>query len=129
MLANLTAIMDGLATLVTDAGLAVNVYAFPPDDFTVPCAVVGYPTEILFDITAQRGGDQMTLPLWFAVGLSNTKSARDALSTILGDASSIKSTLDGAQSFGDVRVTDATIDRITVASGTYLAAKFDVEVI
>ena len=59
----------------------------------------------------------MILPLWYVVGLSNTKDARDRLSTILGERPSVKSALDGAQSFGDVRVTDAKVAQITVASG------------
>lgn len=129
MIANLTAVMDGLAALAVTPLGATNAYAWPVEDFTVPCVVVGYPTAITFDMTFNRGGDEMTLPLWYVVGLSNTKDARDRLSTILGDTSSVKSAMDGAQSFGDVRVTDAKVTQITVASGTYLAAEFTVEVI
>jgi hypothetical protein len=129
MQANLTAIMDGIATLVTNSALVSNVYAYPVSAVTVPCAVVGYPTDIQFDLTFGRGGDEMTLPVWFIVGIGTTKDARDALSTILGDTSSIKSTLDGAQSFGDVRVTDAKVTTVTIAAVEYLAAEFTVEVI
>ena len=44
MQANLTAVMDGLATLA--AGLAPQVYAYPVEAVTVPCVVVGYPVTI-----------------------------------------------------------------------------------
>lgn len=127
MIANLTAVMDGLATLAT--GLAPDVYAYPVDSVTVPCIVVGYPTEITFDMTFQRGGDEMTIPLWYIVGKTSTKDARDRLSTIIGDASSVKSAIDGSQSFGDCRVVSAAVEEVTVAAVAFLAVKFDVEVI
>lgn len=127
MIANLTASMDGLAGLVT--GQAPTVYAYPVDSITVPCIVVGYPTDITLDVTYQRGGDQMLIPLWYIVGKTTTKDARDALSTIIGDASSVKSSIDGAQSFGDCRVTDAKIEEVTVNAIAYIAVRFDVEII
>jgi hypothetical protein len=129
MQANLTAVMDGLATLATAATIAPQVYAYPVEAVTVPCVVVGYPTDITFDVVFGRGGDEMTLPVWVLVGKTGTKDARDRLSTLLGDASSIKSALDGAQSWGDVRVTDAKITEVTVAGVVYLAAEFTVEVV
>jgi hypothetical protein len=127
VIANLTAVMDGLAGLA--AGLAPDVYAWPVDSVSVPCIVVGYPTDIVLDVTFQRGGDEMTVPVWFVVGETSTKDARDRLSTILADASSVKSALDGSQSFGDVRVTDVGIETIEIGAIKYLGAKFDVEVI
>jgi hypothetical protein len=129
MIANLTAIMDGLADLATSAGLVENAYAWPADSIAVPCIVVGYPTRTTFDITYQRGGDEMTFPVWAVVGKTTTKDARDRLSTLLGDVSSVKSAFDGLRSFGDVRVTNASIDEIAVGGITYLAALFEVEVI
>jgi hypothetical protein len=129
VIANLTAVMDGLAALASAAGLAPDVYAWPVDSITVPCVVVGYPSEILFDLTFQRGGDELTVPVWYVVGDTSTKDARDRLSTIVGDASSVKSALDGAQAFGDVRVVSAAVERITVGSIAYLAVRFDAEII
>ena len=129
MIANLTAVMDGLAALATTAAIAPQVYAYPVESATVPCIVVGYPTDIELDVTFQRGGDAVRLPVWYLAGKSNTADTRDRLSTILADASSVKSAFDGAQSFGDVRVTDVGIEEITVAAIAYIAAKFTVEVI
>lgn len=125
---DLTTTMDGLATLATNASLATNIYAYPVGSVTVPCIVVGYPTTIDFDTVFARGGDRAVLPVWFVVGKSNTKDARDGLSAILSDASSVKSAFDGNRSFGSVRVTDADIAEITIAAVDYVGVKFTVEV-
>lgn len=126
---DMTATMDGLAALITADSLVSQVYAYPVESVTVPCAVVGYPTEIEFDLTFQRGGDRVELPVWFIVGKTGTKDARDRLSVVLADATSVKDSLDGSQSFGSVRVTDASIEEVTVSGVAYLSARFDVEVL
>lgn len=124
---DLTAIMEGLAARAV--GLAPNVYDFPVESVTVPCIVVGYPTDIEFDMTFQRGGDRLVVPVWYVVGKVTTKFARDALSVVLAGVASIKSQLDGATDFGDVRITDAVIDELTVGGVTYVSARFDTEVL
>lgn len=129
MTATMASVMDGIAALLTTAALADNNYAWPADAVTVPCTVVGYPTRLDFDGTYQRGMDTWTFPLWFVVGKSNTAGARDRLSTVLNDSSSVKSALDGAQSFGDVRVTTARVTEVTIGAVAYLAAEYEVEVI
>ena len=48
---------------------------------------------------------------------------------ILGDATSIKSAFDGPHTFGDVRVTEATVEEVVVASVAYLGIRFSCEVI
>ena len=118
--------MDGLAGLCSE--LVDNAYPWPVPSITVPCVVVGYPTKVDFDMTFQRGADTFEFPLWYVVGLTNSKDARDALSDVLSDAVSVKAMLDGAHAFGDVRVTDATVAEITIASVTYLSVKFNAEV-
>ena len=118
-------IMDGLAALVpTD-----NAYAWPVESVTVPCFVVGYPSNVDFDLTFGRGGDTFRLPVWQVVGKSGSKAARDLLSAALTGVASVKEALDGAQTFGDVRVTDASIEEITIAAVAYVGIKFNVEVI
>jgi hypothetical protein len=125
---DLVATMDGLSALLVTATIAPNNYAYPVGSVTVPCTVVGYPTTIDFDTTFVRGGDRAVLPLWHVVGKSGTKDARDALSAVLADASSVKSALDGLQSFGSVRVTDAEIAELTIAAITHIGVKYTVEV-
>lgn len=129
MTASMTTCMDGISSVLTTAALADNNYAWPSDSVTVPCTVVGYPTRIDFDGTMARGMDTWTFPVWFVVGKANTTSARDRLSTVINDSSSVKSALDGAQSFGDVRVTTARVTEITIGAVPYLAAEYEVEVI
>lgn len=125
---DLGAIMDGVATLLSSSSIAPTVYGWPADSVSVPCAVVGYPTRMEFDTVMGRGGDLVELPVYVLVGRTGTKDSRDALSAILADTSSVKSALDGARSFGSVRVTDATIDEVTVSGLVYLAARFTTEV-
>ena len=71
---------------------------------------------------------EITVPVWFVIGRSGLVSSRNALSDILSGADGIKAILDGAQTFGDVRVTGAVHREITLAGVPYLAARFDVEV-
>jgi hypothetical protein len=126
---NLSNIMDGLAALVTAAAVVKTVYAFPQESVTVPCAIVAYPTNIVFDATFQRGSDTVDIPVFFVVGKVSLKSTRDKLSSILTGVGSIKTALDGAHSFGDVRCTDATPELITIAAIDYMALRFDTEVL
>jgi hypothetical protein len=123
---NLSAVMDGLAASLS--GLVVNRYAWPVESITVPCVVVGYPSRLDFDMVFARGADTWLVPLWYVVGKTGTKDARDALSDILSEAGSVKALLDGAHTFGDVRVTNVEVTEVTIAAVVYLAAKFDCEV-
>lgn len=127
MIANLTAVMDGIAAQVV--GLIPNTFAWPAESVTPPAAVVGYPTRIEFDLAAGRGGDEMTIPLWVIVGKSGTKAARDQISTWIGDTSSVKSAVDGLHAWGDARVVDAKVSEITINAVAYLAVEFTIDVI
>jgi hypothetical protein len=122
---SLVDVMDGLAGLLT---LVPTRYAWPVESITVPCAVVGYPSRIDFDLTMNRGADTWVVPVWYVVGKTGTEDARNALSDILNEAGSVKALLDGAHTFGDVRVTGAEISELVVTGVSYVAAKFDCEV-
>jgi hypothetical protein len=125
--------MDALAAKVLAAGISTNVYAYPAETVQVPCVVVGYPTSIDFDRTFARGSDRAVHPIFFLTGRANTKAARDSLSDVLAAATGIKDTLDGDLTVGDntaaVRVTDGTVEEVTVSGVPYLAARFTVEVL
>lgn len=127
--ASMTTVMDGIAALLVSAAFCDNNYAWPADSVTAPCTIVGYPSRIEFDGTMARGMDTWTFPIWYVVGKTNTKDARNRLSTIINDTTSVKSVLDGAQSFGSVRVTTAEVTEITVGAVALLAVKFEAEVI
>jgi hypothetical protein len=126
---DLTGTMDGLATLARTGTLAPQVYAWPAETVTVPAIVVGYPERVEFDLAFARGADSAVIPVWYVVGKSSTKAARDVLSDVIADASSIKSAFDGNHAFGSVRVTEADITEIVIAGVPYLAAKFSCEVV
>lgn len=126
---DMSAVMDGLAELISDEGIVENIYPWPADTVAVPCALVGYPTDIEFDLTMGRGSDRAVFPVFFMVGKTSDKSSRNALSLILADATSIKDALDGTHSFGAVRVTDCKVNEVTVGAIAYLAAVFTTEVI
>lgn len=122
----MAATMDGLGTLA--AGLAPNVYPWPVESVNVPCVLIDYPSTIEFDTVFARGGDRVEHPVWFITGTTSNKSARDAMSAILADTSSVKSALDGSHSFGDVRVTGADVSKVTIGGIDYIGVKFTAEV-
>lgn len=116
---NLTDVMAGMAALID--GLT---YPYPVETVTVPCSVVGYPTDIVYD----NPGVRILLPVWRIVG-GDGEEARDALSDALADQTSVKEALDGLHAWGDVRVTNATVDPILIGTITYPALRFDTEVL
>jgi len=128
---DLSATMDAIANELIDAGVVTRAYPYPVESVQPPCVVVAYPEAITFDLTFGRGADVATYPVYFITGLTTDKTARDALSDILAGVGSIKATLDG--DLGGVvqsaRVTDASVESVTVAGVTYIAAKFNLEVI
>lgn len=130
-LTDLGAVMDAIANAITDADITKRAYGYPADSISVPCAVVGFPDSIEFDVTFQRGADQTVIPVYFIVGKVTEKSARDHLASIITGATGIKDTLDG--NLGGVvdtlRVTDMKILNVQVSGIDYLAAQFNAEVV
>lgn len=118
---NLTDIMEGIADLIP--GLA---YPFPVDAVSVPCAVVGYPVDLEYDLTPSS--HKVVLPVWRVVGGSGIE-ARDAISDALADQGSVKDAIDGAHLWGDVRVTEAHVEQVSIGAIAYPAIRFDCEVI
>jgi hypothetical protein len=124
--------MDQVSTQL-DTITGLRCFAYPPDSITPPAAIVAYPEELLFDATYDRGADTMTLPLIVAVGKvhdRNTRNLVDAYCAGSG-ASSIKAVVEAGTytAFDTVRVTRAEFDVVTIGSGDYLAAVFDLDII
>jgi hypothetical protein len=124
---DVAATMDGLAALM--AGVEPNVYAWPVESVTVPCVVVGYPSDIELGITFGRGADAATFPVWVVVGRTGTKDARDALSSAITGSSDVHDALTGAHAFGDVDVQSVSVESITIAAVEYVGLKYVVEVV
>lgn len=129
---NLAAVMDEMgAALDTIAGL--NVFPFSANRITPPAAIVAWPDPLTYDAAMQRGKDRMTVPLYVVVGKVEARSARDRLAVFLdgADAKSVKAALESHAyaSCDSVRVTEATVDAVTVAGVEYLGAIFQTDVI
>lgn len=126
-------VMDQLGdALATISGL--RVWRWPSDTITPPAAIVSYPDRMALDLTYQRGGDRITIPIVLVVGKVSDRAARDALSVYCdgAGAKSIKATIDGydaATAYGLATVTAVEFDVFTMNSIDYLAATFDVDVV
>lgn len=127
----LKTVMDAIGTTLTAGGVSKRVFPYPVEQAEVPCAIVGYPETIEFDTVYARGSDSATFPIWLLVGVVAGKASRDALSDIITGAAAVKNVLDGT--LGGVvqtaRVIECQPDRVTLDAVTYLAARFDLEVL
>jgi hypothetical protein len=124
--------MDQVTTrLDTIAGL--RCFGYPPDSITPPAAIVTYPEEITFDSTYGRGADTVTLPVIVAVGKVHDRATRNLVDAYLAGsgAASIKAVIEAGTytAFDSVRVIRAEFDIVTIGSGDYLAAVFDLDII
>ena len=127
-------VREGLrARLATIAGL--RTFAEIPESIPVPCAIVGVPSEILFDSTLARTNDQATFPVRILVARANDRSAQKSLDVYLqsAGASSVKTVIEAESSLGGAANT-VKVDRVsgigvyTIAGVDYLGAEFSVRV-
>lgn len=127
---DMSAVMDAIAERLTENNVSPRVYAWPEGSISAPCAVVGYPTELDFDMTFKRGGDRAVFPVYLLVGNAVTRAARDALSGIIAGATGVKDAIDGnlGGAVQSARVTNCRIEEVAVGGVAYLAARFDTEV-
>lgn len=134
MALDLNTVMDAIgARLVGVAGL--RVYDYMADAAAPPAAIVSLPRLVEYDAVAGRGADRIVVPITVLVGRVSDRAARDALSQYIAGtgASSIKTAVEGSDpTLGGivqtVRVTEATVDVVTIQAIDYLGASFDVEV-
>lgn len=128
---NLATTMSEIATaLGTITGL--RVFAFPPDNVAVPAAIVGYPETVTYDLTMQRGVDQIDIPVFVMVGRLTDRTAKDVVAAYLSGSgsSSVKAAIKaGTYSAGvSARVGTAEVDVVTMAGVDYLTAIFNVHI-
>jgi len=131
---NIGNVREGLrARLATIAGL--RTFAEIPESIPVPCAIVGTPSEILFDATLARTNDQATFPVRIMVARANDRSSQKALDVYLQStgASSVKAVIEAESSLGGAANT-VKVDRVsgigvyTISGVDYLGAEFSVRV-
>lgn len=129
---NIASVMDEMgAALDTIGGL--NIFPFSADRITPPAAIVGWPDPLTYDTAMRRGGDRLTMPVWVVVGKVDARAARDRLAVYLdsADAHSVKAALEAASytACDSIRVTQATVDSLTIAGIDYLGAIFETDVL
>jgi hypothetical protein len=131
---DLNAVMDAIgARLVGVTGL--RVYDYAADNAAPPAAIVSLPRTVEYDAVAGRGADRLVIPVTVLVGRVSDRTARDQLGQYISGTgpSSIKTAIKGVDptlggAAQTVRVTEATVDVVTIAAIDYLGASFDVEV-
>ena len=133
MALNLNAVMDALgARLVGVTGL--RVYDYTSDQANPPAAIISLPKTVDYDAVMGRGADRIVIPVTVLVGRVSDRAARDALGAFIAGSgsSSIKQAIEGDPTLGGAaqttRVTEATVDVVTIQAVDYLGASFDVEV-
>lgn len=129
-------IMDAIAAeMVTDMVAGTRTYATPVPNPVPPCAIVGYPSKLDYDLTFHAGGTtgkvEATFPVWFVVGRVVDKDARDKLSAVITGAPGVKESLDGnlGGTVDYCNVRDFQVESLMIGETEYLAGRFDCEVV
>lgn len=130
---NLANVMDELGSALTDIeGLRVYPY-WNAGTISPPCAVVGWPDPITFDMTMARGADRQTMPIHILVGKVDARTARDLLAQYIDGSgtTSLKEAIESyeATSYDSARVMQGTVGVIQVGAVDYLSVTFDVDVV
>ena len=128
MALNLAATMDAVAALLSP--LVPAVYAWPVREVNAPCAVVGYPTEIPFDLTFRDASQEFTIPIWIVIGPVADKATRDSASAFIEGSARVKSALDGnlQGTVSDARVTTVKFTQLAMSLVDYLSLEYELEV-
>lgn len=130
MAGNLTTVMDDIGTaLDTISGL--RVFDFPPKSAQPPFAFVDMPEAIDYDLAMARGYDRAVFSVVVAVADQVDRAARDAIAAYAAGsgASSVKAVLESAAIGETLRVESVEFRPVVLASGTYAAAIFSVDVV
>jgi acetaldehyde dehydrogenase (acetylating) len=124
---------DAMAAIGTalDTITGLRVYDFPPSSAQPPFAFVDMPEAIVFDLSMGRGHDRATFPVIVAVANVVDRAAVDAISAYAAasGASSVKAVLDAAAIGTSRRVESVEFRPVTLASGTYAGAIFQLDVV
>lgn len=125
-----TALKNALDTI---SGL--RCYDVFPDSLSPPAAIVGMPTQIIFDTTLMRSNDTAVFPIRILVGKATDASAQRRLDVYLqgSGSSSVKEVLETASPGSDynvLRVLSAQGMGVYDYNGVgYLGVEFTVEVV
>jgi len=135
-MASFTAIRDGLKTRLQTITPAIEVYDTVPGTLAVPCAIIGVPEEIEYDLAMARGADGWLIPIRIHVQLTDYTQAQDDLDAYLDSKAgkSVKLAVEGDATLGGVASTlrvQSVKDygEYTYGSTTYLGAEWMVHVV
>ena len=126
----LTEVMDALADACIPL-VTKNAYPWPVESINAPCVVIGYPTDLGFDYTFDRGSDRAIFPVYYMAGRTSDRNTRDELSRAIVGINGIKDAIDGTLggTVSSATVIDCEVATVTVNSISYIALQFNVEII
>ncbi len=128
---DLTAIMTALAGAVPSAA-ANQVYAHPVGSLAPPAVVVGYPTDVEFDVVFTNASHRLVFPVFYVCGMVDDGGAQVAVSNVFGGTNQIKTAIETNATLltkvQTARVTDAAFQSVTIGAVDMIAVRFDVEV-
>lgn len=128
---NVATVIDELVTALGSIS-GLRVYGFVAGSIAPPTAIVGLPDNATFDLTFQRGMDQLTMPVTVLLSKADDRISTKQLANYLAGsgAKSIKAAIDGGTytAADSVTVTSAEVTIETVGGIEYLVATFSVSV-
>jgi hypothetical protein len=125
LVSTMAEIMDALAGAPTIA----TAYGYPEESpGKTPCWIVGYPDDIQISMVMGNAAHRAVFPCWYVAGPKNAKATRDAFSAILADDDFVTD-IEAASAGMSRAVTDVRIQQIVLTGVTYMAARYDVDVI
>lgn len=132
---SIATIRDGLKTrLATVTGL--TVYDTMPDDVYPPCAIVGMPSRIAYDVTFRTAVARIDIPIRILAGRVLEAQAQDTLDGYVSadGANSLRAALDNDPTLNGAahtaRITEARDYGVyTVGDVPYLGVELNCEVI
>lgn len=111
----------------------LQVFAYEPGSISPPTAVIGWPEQIEYDATFNRGRDRAQWEIFLFVRKANVQAASENLAPYISGAgnSSVKERIEAHTpvSFDSARVQSVEVDGYTYAGTVYLGARFLVDII
>jgi len=128
---SVAAAMTAIAAKLVSESVVTVAYDWPNRVVQKGQAVVGYPTTVEFDLTFGRGLESVVLPVWVICGYPGDESTRDEVSRLIASATDVKDALDGTlgSTVSGLRVTDCRVESYGEAPGTFVAIRFDCEIL
>lgn len=128
---DLQAVMQQISDrLTTISGL--RCFAYPPDNFEPPAAILVAPDSVTFDATYGRGSDELALPVLLLISKVDDRSAWKEIAAYCNGTGpkSVKAVVESGTytAFGLVRVADIEFDVVTWTGVDYLSAKFNLDI-